>query len=168
VHNKGNLRLNVNQDVDISRCIVAAILCPVGDLIAHPTELHDLLPGSRIKVTQTFHQKFGLGRPSVTITLHSTALDTSYTKTIPDVSASVSFWALPWLLIIEIIVVLLLIGLGGWGYERRRRRKKRELEAAAAAPIPKHAAPLEDQKASRKISRFSSKASPDSPTRSEG
>jgi opacity protein-like surface antigen len=140
VHNKGNLRMDVSQDVNVKRCIIAKILCPAGTLTAHPAALENLLPGGRVKVTQVFTDKFGLGRPKAEVVLHAKIVDSTYAKTkVPDVSASIGFWALPWLLIIEILVVLLLIGLAVWRYERRRRLKKRELEEAASRPAPKHA-----------------------------
>lgn len=141
LHNKGNLRLHVAQDVTVNRCIIPHLLCPVGALVGHPPTQAELLPGTRLKMTQTFHRKFGLGRPSATVTLHVRALDPSYAKAIPDVTASAGFWAWPWLLILEILLVLLLIGLGGWRYWRRRQRRAVEQAIAASAPAPKHAAP---------------------------
>ncbi len=141
VHNKGNLRLNVTQDVSIDRCIIRHLLCPASSLVAHPAKLQDLLPGSRLQVTQVFDKRFGLGRLKATVTLHPVAVDPSYTKAIPDVSASTGFWALPWLLIIIIVLVLLALAGGGWRYERHRRIVARERALAAAAPKPKHAAP---------------------------
>jgi hypothetical protein len=142
VHNTGNLRLDVRQDVRIGRCVVARVLCPKGPLVAQPAALQDLLPGSRIKVTQIFDHAFGLGRPSVTVVLHPSAVDSSYSTPIADGSATTRFPAWPWLLMTLIAVVLLLLVLSAWYGERRRRRRARARAAVAAAPAPKHAAPV--------------------------
>jgi len=141
VHNRGNLRLDVRQDVRISRCILGKVLCPRGALRAQPAALQDLLPGSRIKVTQTFDHAFGLGRPSATVTLHPSAVESSHGTSIADVSATTRIPAWPWLLLTLIALVLLLVGLVGWYVERRRRRRARQRALAASAPAPKHAAP---------------------------
>lgn len=141
VHNTGNLRLDVAQDVRVGRCIVTKVLCPAGALVAHPQTLLDLLPGSRIKVTQRFEHRFGLGHLSAKVTLAPEAVDPSYTRAIPAVNTSAGFWALPWLLIIIIVLVLLALGTGGWYAERRRRARARERELEASRPRPKHAAP---------------------------
>lgn len=140
LHNTGNLRVKVRQDVTIKRCLLP-LICPVGSLVAHPATQDDLLPGTRIKITETYPHRFGLGRPKAVVTLHITPVDPSYPKKIADVTASTGFWALPWLLIIILVVVLLAIGLGGWHYRRRRAELLRERAIAKAAPAPKHAAP---------------------------
>lgn len=142
VHNTGNLRLNVAQDVTVNRCVLKP-LCPAGKLVAHPAGLRDLLPGSKVTVTQRFDKRFGLGHPSVDVTLHPSPVDTSLQiKKIADVSASVGFWAWPWLLIVIIVAILLLIAFAGWRIDRRRRERARVRAEIAAAPAPRHAAPL--------------------------
>jgi hypothetical protein len=141
VHNLGNLRLDVRQDLRIGRCLVGQVLCPRGALVAQPAPLPDLLPGSRIKVTQTFDRAYGLGRPVATVTLGPSAVDSSYGATIAAVSATTRFPAWPRLLIALLGVALVLLVLAGWYGERRRRRRARARAAAAAAPAPKHAAP---------------------------
>jgi hypothetical protein len=140
VHNTGNLRLNVAQDVSVDRCVVPKVLCP-SDLVAHPDQLKDLLPGSRVRITRTFHHRFGLGRLSAHVTLHPTVVEAGYSKKVPTVSASVAFWALPWVLIAVIAATALLLGLLGWWIDRRRRRRARLRAEIAAAPKPRHAAP---------------------------
>jgi hypothetical protein len=150
VHNTGNLRLDVSQDLKVDRCVIAKVLCPAGSLVTHPDDLLDLLPGSRIKVTKTFEHRFGLGHPSASVTLHPKAIDQSYTKAIPVVSASTGLWALPWLLIIIVVLVLLAIAGGSWRLERRRRLRARERELEASKPRPKHAAPETQQPGARR------------------
>jgi len=140
LHNTGNLRVKVAQDVTVTRCVVD-VLCPFKDLRAHPATQQDLLPGTRIKITETFHDRAGLGRPSAHVALHLSAVEATYTKKIPDVTASTGFWALPWLLLIIVVAVLLVVGLASWRYLRRRRELARERAIARAAPAPKHAAP---------------------------
>jgi len=129
VHNTGNLRVKVSQDLHVS------------SISAHPATLPDLLPGARVKITESFKHRFGLGRPSATVTLHVSAVDPSYTKKIPDVTASTRFWALPWLLIIIVLAALVVIGLGTWRSLTYRRELARERAIAKAAPRPKHAGP---------------------------
>jgi len=140
VHNTGNLRVKVSQDLEIKRCLIAPI-CPVKSITTHPAPLPDLLPGARVRVSQTFKHRFGLGRPSAQVALHVSAVDASYTKKIPDVTASTGFWALPWLLIVIIVALLLAIGLGTWRYLKHRRAFARERAIARSAPPPKHAGP---------------------------
>ncbi|RNL79986.1 hypothetical protein [Nocardioides marmorisolisilvae] len=140
LHNTGNLRVKVRQDVTVKRCILP-LICPSSSLVAHPATQPDLLPGTRVKITETFKNRFGLGRPSAKVTLHVTAVDPSYTKKIPDVTASTGFWALPWLLILIIVAVLLVVGLGTWRYLRHRRLVARERAIAKSAPPPRHAGP---------------------------
>jgi hypothetical protein len=145
VHNTGNLRLDVEQDVTVHRCLVPKAVCPSSDLVAHPDQLRDLLPGSRVRITRTFTDRFGLGRPSAEVTLHPTVIEDGYTKKVPDASATVAFWALPWLLIAIIVAVLLVLGLLGWWIDRRRRRRARLRAEIAASPAPRHAAPLPEK-----------------------
>lgn len=140
LHNTGNLRLKVAQDLKVGRCVVPVVLCPAGALVSHPATQPDLLPGARVKVVETFPHRFGLGRPSVKVTLRPSAVDPTFSREIPVVTASTGFWALPWLFLLELAAVLLVIGLGTWRYLRRRRELARERALAAAAPAPRHAA----------------------------
>ncbi|MBO9522033.1 MAG: hypothetical protein J7518_10895 [Nocardioidaceae bacterium] len=140
VHNTGNMRLDVAQDVNVDRCVVPLVPCPFSDLVAHPRRLRDLLPGSKVTVTQRFEDRFGLGRPRAKVTLHPSVVDTGYAKKVPAATASAGFWALPWLLVLEIVVVLLLLGFLGWRLDRRRRERARLKAEIAAAPAPRHAA----------------------------
>lgn len=142
LHNKGNLRLRVSQDLTVHRCILRTWLCPAKAIQSHPATVAELLPGARVLVTESFKKRFGLGRPAVTVRLHLAALDSAFVGLkVPDVSDTSSFWAWPWLLILEIVVVLLLLGGFGWRYLRNRRAKAKAKAEAAAAPAPKHAAP---------------------------
>lgn len=170
VHNTGNLRLNVTQDVTIHRCIITRILCPVGPLVGHPAALEDLLPGSRVLVTETFHRKFGLGHLTAEVTLHAKAGDASYHQKIPDFSDSVGFWALPWLLILIILAVLLLVAGIVWRFLRGRRQQKLLKEELASLPVPKHAAPVPGDSGSERVhrTRFGRNRTIDRATRSEG
>ena len=140
LHNTGNLRVEVRQDVTVKRCVLP-LVCPSSSLVAHPATQEDLLPGTRIKITETFRHRFGLGRPSAHVTLHLAPVDTTYTKKIPDVTASTGFWALPWLLIILILAALLVVGLGTWRSLKHRRLVVRERAIAKRAPPPRHAGP---------------------------
>jgi hypothetical protein len=115
------------------------VLCP-SDLVAHPDQLRDLLPGARVKITRTFKDRFGLGRPSAEVVLHPAVVEAGFDKNVPAVTATATFWALPWLLIIIIVAVLLLLAAAGWWIDRRRRRRARLRAEIASAPTPKHAA----------------------------
>jgi hypothetical protein len=140
LHNTGNLRVKVRQDLTVKRCVLP-LICPSSALVAHPATQEDLLPGTRVRVTETFKHRFGLGRPKAEVTLHVTPVGATYTKKIPDVTASTGFWALPWLLILIVLAALIAIGLGTWRYLVHRRLVARERAIARQAPPPRHAGP---------------------------
>jgi hypothetical protein len=128
VHNTGNIRLDATQDVSVGRWVV-------GGLAGDPAPIKDILPGSRIDVTQTFERAFGLGRFDAVVTLHPTAVDATYTQTIPDVTAAKTFWAWPWILIAAIAgILLVLLGLVTWSHGRRRKKRKAVQAGAPASP----------------------------------
>jgi hypothetical protein len=151
MHNLGNLRLKVAQDVTVHRCILRTWLCPAAAIVTHPATVAELLPGARVKVTEMFPHRFGLGRPAVTVALHLSAIDSAYLNLkVPDVSDTTSFWALPWLLILIIIGILLVIALIVWRFVHNRRKKAKERAIAASAPAPKHAAPSAESGAAQR------------------
>jgi hypothetical protein len=128
VHNTGNIRLNAAQTVSVSRMLL-------GGVTHYPATLQDILPGGRVIVHQTFEHAFGFGPLTAKVTLHPTAVDPTFTQSIPSTAASTRFWAWPWLFIAIIAgVVLLLLGLYAWNQRRKRRKGRLTLVEGAAPP----------------------------------
>ena len=140
VHNVGNIRLNAGQNVTVSRWLA-------DPLLAQAPTLTDLLPGTRIRVHQTFQHAFGLGRLEARVDLFPQPVDSSYTQGIDPVSKTVTFSAWPWVLLVIIGGTLLLLILGPLYWRWRRHRRKQRLQlvdpgddggetSAATAPQP--------------------------------
>ena len=141
VHNTGQLRLDATQELSVDRFMIRP-------LTAQPAPLSDILPGSRIRVTQVFPNAFGLGPATARVTLHPTPVDEDYAQAIPDATAELGFWAWPWVLL-AIVAGLLLLIISTWLFRRWRKRRARNALLARAgrsrarlpAPVSLHRCP---------------------------
>ncbi len=130
VHNTGNIRLNLTQDVTAKGLFG---LTGLGHTQAKP--LTDLLPGATYTATVHLSNVFPLG--PMTVRVHAVP---SQPNGVPPLSTklaaqsfSVSMWATPWLVL---LILLLLVGgffVGRWLLRARRDRRQRMLADAVAA-----------------------------------
>ncbi len=127
VHNTGNIRLNLTQDV-VAKGLFG--LTTVGRAQAPP--LTDLLPGATYTATVHLSDVFPLGP----MTMHVRAVPSQpagvppLSSQLAAVSFSVSMWATPWLVL---LILVLLIGgffVGRWVLRIRRSRRQRALADA--------------------------------------
>ncbi len=126
VHNTGNERLNLSQDVRVTGFFGFTLAR------AHGKSLADLLPGGTYQATVHLNRVF----PAGLMKLHINGVPSEPTgmpigRTKPEnVSFGVSMWATPWLLI---LIVVVLVGgfFGGWWLVRSRRAQHEETVAAA-------------------------------------
>lgn len=112
VHNTGNVSLGARQSVHVSGLFGAAGSTPA------VAEIPLLLPGASVRESVEVRGVLPLVRLSATVTLRPThpvgAVDPGLAT---QIAASVSFWAVPWALL---ILLLAAIAGGGWWWRRRR------------------------------------------------
>jgi len=129
VHNTGNIRLNLTQDV-VAKGLFG--LTTLGRSQADP--LTDLLPGASYTATVHVTDVFPLG--PMTLRLRAVPGQPAGVPPLQSrpeaVSFSVRMWATPWLVLV--ILVLLVVGflLGRWLRRHRRTRRDRVLAEAVA------------------------------------
>lgn len=102
-------------------------------------EIPVLLPGKSAKFSFTVHDVYPTFIEHLTVKL-TPLVQTTDAKTVhvAPVSASVTFWAVPWLLI-AIFVVLVLLALAIWW--RRRRKRRRNANTPGDGPKAKELQP---------------------------
>jgi hypothetical protein len=126
VHNTGNAILGATQQVSVHGLFGST---------AHAKSLpiiQPLLPGGSIHLTAQVpgvYPEF-LETAKVSVTPQSLAGDVN--PGVQTVTASVHFWAIPWILL---AIILLLIGLAVWAYVRRRRRKREGTAPSTTKPV---------------------------------
>ena len=124
VANLGNTRLRANQVVQVTGLF--------GGTTIKPPHLPTILPGDSLRVTQTVAGLYPLGPFTAKVTVTPTwpsAASAAPGLTLKTVNSSASFFALPWALI---VIILLLAGLG-YGTYRFLRWRVRERAADMAA-----------------------------------
>jgi hypothetical protein len=129
VHNTGNVRLNLAQEIAAKGLFG---LAKVGS--AHPTPLTDLLPGATYHAKIHLTSVFPLGPMTVRVqAVPSQPAGVAPAPTKPQAeSFSVSMWATPWLLL---LIIVLLVGgffLGRWLLRTRRASREQVLADAMA------------------------------------
>lgn len=115
VHNTGNVRVNVNQQVNLTGWLSHP-------RVTYPAALPDMLPGATIHVVQTFPGRFAIGRQRAIVTLFPTPIDPTIPRPSGLHQASIIFWVIPWLLIAIIVGLILLLGFGRWWWKRHKAR----------------------------------------------
>ncbi len=132
VANVGNTRLRGNQVMQVSGLF--------GGKTIKPPHLPTILPGDSVRVTQAVGGLFPLGSFTTKVTVTPTWPPTAPTASLAlkTVTSSASFFALPWALI---VLILLLAGLGYGTYRflRWRARERAADMAAVAAAARKDA-----------------------------
>jgi len=123
VRNTGNVDLGAKQKVSIS-----GLFGDTGAPNADVPQLGDLIPGSSTKLTVKFHDVLPEVLLSADVHLTPIALPGSVDGTLHGVSGSTHFWAIPWGLL---ILILLLVAIG---YGTHRYRK----HVNATRPAPSH------------------------------
>jgi Bacterial protein of unknown function (DUF916) len=117
VANTGNIRLQSHPTVTVKSAIFGTKLGEV-----KPADLAELLPGQHVEYHATIDGVFPAGPLTVTVDLKPFAdPEQPVGQTIGDFSGSATVWAVPWLLLL-LIVVLLGFGFAAvWTIRRRRR-----------------------------------------------
>jgi hypothetical protein len=127
VRNTGNVSLGARQSVHVSGLFGAAGSTPA---IA---DIPLLLPGASVRESVDVRGVLPLVRLSATVTLHPThpagAIDPGLAA---QVVASVSFWAVPWALLILVFAAL---AAGGWWWRRRAAGSPVGRQAAVREPV---------------------------------
>jgi hypothetical protein len=127
VHNTGNLRVNVSPLVTLSRWFSSP-------LHSYPPGLKDLLPGARVRVSQTIEDVRGFGPVKATVTLFPSPVDPTITVRGAPATAHVTVWAWPWISIaIGTLLLLLVLLSGGWWWRRHRRRARLTVSGSRGA-----------------------------------
>ena len=111
VANRGNVKLGGRLKVDVGGLLGRTSTV---DLV----DLQLLLPGNSVTVTTTVPDVMPQLRDNATVTLTPLKLTADADPPLPDISASTSFWAIPWTLL---GLVLLVLALGGYLWHRRHR-----------------------------------------------
>lgn len=127
VTNAGNVDLGANQKVSISGLFgdTGSAVDSKGHAFKPPV-LPDLIPGSKTTLTVRFHNVLPEVLLNASVRLTPIALPGSVDGTLHAVTGSSHFWAIPWALI---VLILLLIALG---YAQHRYRK--HLRTSRRAP----------------------------------
>jgi hypothetical protein len=126
VRNTGNVVLDVDDDVELSR----ALGLPAVHLRGVPVKA--LLPGGTTRVERVAKGALGTGPMKARVSLHGVPTDPELKDKDVDVSTTRGFAAWPWLSIAVVLALAVLLGAGGW-YERRRRvRRRAGVEARTA------------------------------------
>jgi hypothetical protein len=115
VHNGGNVVLGGPQVVSVHGLFGEHVAGPA--LVAVPA----LLPGASYPVHVVVRRVYPELLMSATVTVTPQPLSGQEDGSLRPVSASVHFVAIPWILLI--VVVLAALGLAGWYWRRRRRRR---------------------------------------------
>lgn len=125
VRNTGNVRLDVDGAVELSRAM------GLPNVKGRAAALTDLLPGGSAPVRVRIPAVLGTGPMTASIELTGTPTDPKLSGT-ASAEESVSFGAWPWLLLMLVALGLVLLGTGGW-FWRRRWSARQAAEAADAA-----------------------------------
>ena len=126
VSNTGNIALGGLQTVYVSGLLGARS----GD--AGIPKLQLLLPGYSVRETVEVTDIFPEIRETAHVSIRPLYIAGSVAPSSGPFQASLSFWAIPWILIAIIVVLILLLV----GWFRRRRRGRRAPEAAAGSKKP--------------------------------
>ena len=138
IHNTGNTRLDVTDDVDLSGLFGLSL----GSSPA--ATLKDLLPGSTLRVTRHIAGVFPLG--PVTAHIHAVPADVAgvpQSSSVPaKQSRDTSLWTTPWPQL-GLLALLVLIFFGTrWWVRRGRRRTQETVDVAVAKARRETAAQL--------------------------
>jgi hypothetical protein len=127
VLNKGNVKLGGRMRVDVSGLIgrTASVTLP---------DLQLLLPGTSVDVTAEVPGVVPQIRDTATVTITPLKLPGDADPSLPDVTGSTSFWAIPWVLLGILAAVLAGLGLVWW--LRRRRVMPVQPEAPSRHRVP--------------------------------
>lgn len=125
VKNTGNVRLGAKETLRISGLIGGGTSAPVpdvpellpGDSFPVSTVVRDVLPGIRLTV-----------RTKMTAIPHPGDVNPA----MGPIRHSAGLWAVPWLLLL--LIVLIVTGIG-WRLVRRRRRRNADLAQVGASPV---------------------------------
>jgi hypothetical protein len=123
VSNTGNVALGGLQTVDVSGLLGARSTASV-------PKLQLLLPGFSVEETVEVTGIFPEIRETAHVSIRPLYIAGSAAPPSGPFQASLSFWAIPWVLIAIIVVVILL----GIGWFRRRRRRARDATAGSKKP----------------------------------
>ncbi|HTY72716.1 MAG TPA: DUF916 domain-containing protein [Actinomycetes bacterium] len=110
VHNGGNVKLGGSQQVWVKGPFGKALLVKLPDLPL-------LLPGASYPEVAYVHGVRPQGRLTAHVRVDAAAAPGDVDPGLEPVTAAVTFWAIPWVLVVGLFVV---IGLG-WFWRRRRR-----------------------------------------------
>ena len=124
VANRGNVKLGGRITVDVSGLLGRSASLNLPDLPL-------LLPGNSVTLTAAVPDVWPQLRNTATVTLTPLKLTADTDPELSDVSASTSFWAIPWTLLGLILLALLL---GWYLWQRRNRSLRIEEHGDAAAP----------------------------------
>lgn len=115
VSNIGNIDVGANQKVTVSGLFgssQSAVEAPIPDL----------LPGSSTTVTTRIHNVWPAFLVKGTVKVTPVALPNAVYPALTTVSATTSFWAMPWPQIVLIVIIVLAV-LGLWWYRRHRKAR---------------------------------------------
>lgn len=126
VHNTGNQRLNLAQDVSVAGFFAVPLAH------AHPKTLPNLLPGGTYQATVHLANVFPAGLLRLRIkTTPSEVAGIPPANTKPQaVSFGVTMWVAPWLIILVLLVLAGIFFLVRWLLQMRRRRREETVAAA--------------------------------------
>jgi hypothetical protein len=108
VHNTGNISLGAQQAVSIKGWFGSSTTAK------NVPQVPLLLPGSSLAVTVQVSGVWAGVRESATVTLTPLEIPGANVPTSGPWSAETSFWAIPWLLVIVLLVLLLVVGTYLW------------------------------------------------------
>jgi hypothetical protein len=139
VVNTGNIRLQSHPTVTVKSALFGATLATV-----KPADLAEILPGQEVTYTAHLTGVYPAGPLTVTVALQPYAdPEQPVGQVIPSFSGSATIWAVPWLLLIVIVLIL-----GGLGYLTFRmvRRRRGPDGARPVGPAPTPAPSTKDAK----------------------
>ena len=157
VHNTGNERLNLAQEVSVS----GFFAIPLGH--ATPKTLPDLLPGSTYQATMRLKNVFptGLVRLRIKGTPSEVAAVPQANPKPQAVSFGVTMWATPWLVILVVLVVVGAFFLVRWILRNRRTRRDDAMSAAVERARRETVEQLRKKAAAKAAARAGGDASKD-------
>jgi hypothetical protein len=147
VANTGNVRISGTEILKVSGLFASAAV--------NPPKLPTILPGDSVRVTTTVGGLYPAGSfaTKVTVTPRWPALSPQTSLTLATVTGSASFFAVPWALVV-LIVLLAGLGYGAWRVLRWRVRQRAADMAAVAEAARKDA----ERQMSRKAESTTAKA----------
>jgi hypothetical protein len=133
VVNTGNVLLGSDQVVDVK--------APFGWSLEHRTgpKIPELIPGASVSEAMHFTRVLPAFRLTSEVTLHPFYKEGPTSPAPPTVHATSSVWAIPWILVIFLVVVITAV----WTWVRRRRGRGRRPTVATPAVSAREGVPVD-------------------------